>query len=93
MQVFSNSWLSQHLDYNGFFGDGKNEWYYDHINQNIIDGNMMNMSLILMEGNYGDIDADVSSYHGYYIIKFYSSPYTLQSDLSIDNQVVLEKIQ
>ena len=41
-----------------------------------------------MEGKYCDIDTDDSSCHGYYIIKFYSSPYILQADLSIDGQVI-----
>ena len=41
-----------------------------------------------MEGKYGAIDTDDSSCHGYYIIKFSSSPYTLQSDLSIEGQVI-----
>ena len=41
-----------------------------------------------MEGNYGTIDADVSTYHGYYIIRFSSSPYTLQADLSIYGQFI-----
>ena len=48
----------------------------------------MNMSLIIMEGNYGAIDADDSSCNGYYIIKISSSLYTLQVDLSIDGQVI-----
>ena len=48
----------------------------------------MNISLIIMEGHYGDIDVDDYSFHGYYIIRLYSSPYTLQADLSIDNQVI-----
>ena len=30
---------------------------------------------LILEGNYVAIDADDSSCHGYYIIKFYSSPY------------------
>ena len=41
-----------------------------------------------MEGNYGAIDTDYYSCHGCYIIKFSSSPYTLQADLSIDGQVI-----
>ena len=41
-----------------------------------------------MKYKYGYIDADESSFHGYYIIKFYSSPYNLQVDLSIDVQVI-----
>ena len=48
----------------------------------------MNMSLIITEVKHCTIDADYSSYHGYYIIKFSSFPYTLQSDLSIDEQVI-----
>ena len=48
----------------------------------------MNVSLIIMEGNYGSIDANYYIFHGYYIIKFSSSPYTLQADLSIDFRVI-----
>ena len=41
-----------------------------------------------MKVKYGAIDTDHSSCHGYYIIRFSSSPYTLQADLSIDGQVI-----
>ena len=58
-----------------FFNHGTDEEDYEHINWTIIDGNMMNMSLIIMEGKYGAIDADNSSCHGYYIIKFSSYLY------------------
>ena len=46
------------------------------------------MSLIIMEEKYIAIDADGYSCHGYYIIKSYSYPYTLQSYLSIDGKVI-----
>ena len=46
------------------------------------------MSLIIMDVKYGTIDTDDSSCHGYYIIKFSLSLYTLISDLSIDGQVI-----
>ena len=46
------------------------------------------MYLIIIEVKYGAIDTDDSSCHGYCIIKFSSSPYTLQSDLNIDGQVI-----
>ena len=46
------------------------------------------MSLIIMEGKYGAIDTYDSPCHGYYIISFSSSPYTLQTDLYIDGQVI-----
>ena len=48
----------------------------------------MNMSLLIMEGDYGYIDADDYSCYDYYIIKISSFPYTLQADLSIDGQVI-----
>ena len=71
-----------------FLDDVKDEEYYENINQTIIDGNVMNMSLIIMEVKYGAIDTDDYSCRGYYIIKFYSYPYTLQADLSIDDKVI-----
>ena len=48
----------------------------------------MNMSLIIMEGKYSAIDTDNYLCHGYYSIKFSSSTYTLQSDLSIYEQFI-----
>ena len=48
----------------------------------------MNIYLIIVEGKYVAIDADDSTCHGYYIIRFSSSPYTLQSDLIINGQVI-----
>ena len=43
----------------------------------------MNMSLIIMAGNYVAIDFDDSTCYGYYIIRFSSSSYNIQSYLSI----------
>ena len=54
----------------------------------ILDGNVMSMSLIILEGKYVAIDTDDSWCHGYYIIKFSSSPYNLQVYMSIDGQVI-----
>ena len=48
----------------------------------------MNMSLIVTEGKYSSIDTDNYLCHGYYIIKFSSSTYTLQPDLSIYEQLI-----
>ena len=76
-----NNWISMI-----FLDDGTDEEIYKHINLTIIDGNVMNMFYIILEGKYGAIDTDDSSCHGYYIMKFYSYPYTLQADLSIDGQ-------
>ena len=50
------------------FDDGTDEEDCEQINQNIIDGDMMSMSLIITEENYGAIDADDSTCHGYYNI-------------------------
>ena len=88
MQILSNSWLSQLLDYNDFLDDGTDKEMYKHVNRTILDSNVMNMSLIITEGKYGAIDTDEYSYHGYYIIRFYSFTYTLQADLSIYGQVI-----
>ena len=41
-----------------------------------------------MRGNYGAIDADDSTCHGYYVIKFSSYPYNLQVNFSIYGQVI-----
>ena len=62
--------MSQHLDYDNFFNDGRYGEYYEHINRNILDGNAMNISLIIIEGNYFAIDDDDSKCNGYYIIRF-----------------------
>ena len=88
MQILSNYWLPQLLDYNGFLDDGKHEEFYEHVNWMIFDGNVMNMYLIIMEGTYGAIYTYDCSCHGYYIIKFPSSSYTLHSDFSINGQVI-----
>ena len=61
---------------------------YEWINRPIRDGNFKSFFFIITKGNYGAIDGDDSACHGYYIIRFYSSPYTLQSDLNKDGQVV-----
>ena len=58
------------------------------INLIILDGNVMNMSFIIMEVKYGATGTDYSSCHGYYIIKFSSYTYILQSYLIIDGQVI-----
>ena len=39
-----------------------------HINQNILDGDVMNMSLIITEGNYSALDTDSSLCNCYYNI-------------------------
>ena len=71
-----------------FLDDGTDEEYYKNINQTILDGNVMNTYLIIIEEKYGAIDTDYYLFHGYYIIKFSSYPYTLQSDLIIYGQVI-----
>ena len=41
-----------------FFNDGTYEENYKRINQTILDGNLINMSLVIMEGNCGAVDSD-----------------------------------
>ena len=63
-----NNWiLMNSLD------DRTYEEYYENMNRTILDGNMMNIYLIVMEVKYGAIDTEDYSCHGYYIIKFSSS--------------------
>ena len=50
---------------------------YECNNITIIDGNAMDVYLVINEGNYGAIDADDSAWRGCYIIIFSSSPYTV----------------
>ena len=47
---------------------------YKYINENILDDNVIIMSLIIMKVNYGAIYDNYSSLHGYFNIKFSSSP-------------------
>ena len=67
---------------------GTDEEYCKQINRTIIYDNLMNTYLTIMEGNCGAINAEYSLCHGYYILKFTSYPYILQSDLIIDGQVI-----
>ena len=49
------------LDYNEFLDDGTDEEIYKDINRTILYGNVIKISLIVMEGKYGAIDTDDSS--------------------------------
>ena len=71
-----------------FLDDVTENVEYEYINWNILDGNDMNMYLIIIEVNYSTIYDDYSTWHGYYIIIFSSSPYTLQADFNIEGQVI-----
>ena len=46
------------MDFNEFLDDGTDEEIYEHINRTNIYGNLMNMSLIVLEGKYGAIGDD-----------------------------------
>ena len=45
------------------------------------------MLLVISKVTFGTIDAEDTSFHGYYIIKFTSDPYNLQEDFNIYGQV------
>ena len=48
----------------------------------------MHICFIIMEDKYAAIDTNDYSRHGYYIIKFSSSPYIIKIDFIIDGQVI-----
>ena len=48
----------------------------------------MNMSLVSSELNYCDIDAGNNLCQGYYIIDFFTYPYTLKEHFNVDRQVI-----
>ena len=52
---------------------------YECIYRTILDGNFMNMYLIITKQSYCAIDADHNSFHLYYIIRFSSSTYIYNS--------------
>ena len=56
---YHNNWIIMN-----FIDDGADEVEYEHINRNILDDNVNNMSLIIPKGNYLDIDAGDTSCHG-----------------------------
>ena len=67
-----NNWIIMNI-----FDYGRDKEYYKHTNKTILDSIVMNMYLIIMEGDCGAIGAYDSICHCSYIIKISSSPYTL----------------
>ena len=61
---------------------------YEFINRNIIGGFVMSIFFFITKVNYGSIDADDTSCHGFYIIRFSSYIYSLQVDKDVYVQVV-----
>ena len=75
---FRNKWVITDLN-----DDGIDNVDYEHINITTFHGNFTNMLLVIPKGNYGAIDDEYTSFHGYYIIRFTLTPYILQQDLNI----------
>ena len=71
-----------------FLYDVKDEAECEHMNINILSVNVTNIYFIILKLNYGTIDTDDTPFHGYYIIMFSLSRYTLQEDFNIDVQVI-----
>ena len=69
-----------------FLDDGTDNVGYECNNQTIPNDNVMNMYLVIIKWNHGAIDADYSTYHGQYIIKLYSYPYTPRTYFNVDGQ-------
>ena len=61
---------------------------YGYINIKILYGNVTNIQLVISKGKSGAIDAKDTLYDVYYIIKYSSTPYTLQDNLNIGGQVI-----
>ena len=61
-----------------FIDDGTDNVDYEKTSRTILDGSVTNMSLVVSKGDFGDIDAEDTQCHGYYIIKFTSTSHTLQ---------------
>ena len=80
---YNNNWIITN-----FLDDGTDEVYYDHSYRTIIYGNVTNMSLKIFKDNFVAIDADDNSCHGYYIIIFSSSTYTLQEEFNIHVYII-----
>ena len=68
-----DNWIKMNYIYDGTVNMG-----YKFINQTIIDGDVINISVIVIELKYGAIDADDSTCHGYYINILFSSTYIIQ---------------
>ena len=71
-----------------FLDGGTDDVEYEQVNRKTLDGTVTKMQLIISKVNLGDIDADDTSCHGYYIIQFYLYLYTLHEDLNIDGQSI-----
>ena len=71
-----------------FLDDVTYEEYHENINRTILDVNVTNTSVLIIEVNNVAIDNNDSLCHGYYITKFSSSPYTIQTNFSIDGKVI-----
>ena len=71
-----------------FIDDGPDNVDYEFKYRTIIDGNVMNVSLIILKGDYCAVDAGDTSLQSYYIIIFTLDPYTLQEELNIDGQSI-----
>ena len=78
-----NNWIILNFLY-----DVKDEAECEHMNINILSVNVTNIYFIILKLNYGTIDTDDTPFHGYYIIMFSLSRYTLQEDFNIDVQVI-----
>ena len=80
---YRNNWIIMNL-----LDDVTDNVDCECIIRTILGGNYMIVSLINIEVNYGTIDDDYSTCHGYNIIIFSSSPYTLQVYCNMDGQFV-----
>ena len=70
-----------------FIVDGNDHIDYEHIKWDIIDGSFSSISLVISKGKFGVIYDEDLSFNDHYIIMFSSTPYTLQEDVDVDEQL------
>ena len=62
-------------------------WYFDAVNQLVLDVISYNTSSLLWIGRYGAINAEYKTTMVYYVIKYLSDPCTLKEDQTTYGQV------
>ena len=58
------------------------------MNKVVLDGISDNLSALVQNGKYGEINTEYTTVMGYYAVKLLSEPYTLQDIKTVDKQVI-----
>ena len=71
-----------------FIDKGSDEEEYEEFHKIVLDSLANNTAQTIQVGSIGSIDADDKHSHGYYMVGFSSSTYTLQEDKTVDEKVM-----